>query len=170
MKMVIHDVADQDDNRDDDYDCIRKMILMASMIMMILSASMISMTILMRIVTMTVTRMNCKVLSNQGDSGVTPETLSQVEKVQNQIVLEINKDKPEHHLYHDDQARVFVIPGPREKFSETEINHMKKYLEVGSHLRYDPHCIISSNIFIVSKMCFAGRWQHIGLVGGGRGK
>ena len=28
------------------------------------------------------------------------------------------------------KARVFVIPGPREKFSETEINHMKKYLEV----------------------------------------
>ena len=25
---------------------------------------------------------------------------------------------------------MFVIPGPREKFSETEINHMKKYLEV----------------------------------------
>ena len=67
-------------------------ILMASMIMMIWTASMISMMILMRIVIMTVTRINCKVLSNQGDSGVTPETLSQVEKVQNQIMLEINKD------------------------------------------------------------------------------
>jgi intraflagellar transport protein 52 len=29
------------------------------------------------------------------------------------------------------QARVFVVAGPREKFSETEINHMKKFLEEG---------------------------------------
>ena len=32
------------------------------------------------------------------------------------------------------QARVFVLPGPREKFSETEINHMKKYLEGGGSI------------------------------------
>ena len=34
----------------------------------------------------------------------------------------------------DIQARVFVLPGPREKFSETEINHMKKYLEGGGSI------------------------------------
>jgi len=51
---------------------------------------------------------NWKVLSNNGDNGVTVETLS--------------------------QARVFVLPGPREKFSETEINHMKKYLEGGGSI------------------------------------
>lgn len=51
---------------------------------------------------------NWKVLSNSGDNGVTVETLS--------------------------QARVFVLPGPREKFSETEINHMKKYLEGGGSI------------------------------------
>ena len=32
------------------------------------------------------------------------------------------------------QARVFVIAGPREKFTETEINHLKKYLETGGAL------------------------------------
>ena len=32
------------------------------------------------------------------------------------------------------QARVFVIPGPREKFTETEINHLKKYLETGGSI------------------------------------
>lgn len=51
---------------------------------------------------------NWKVLSNSGDSGITVETLS--------------------------QARVFVLPGPREKFSETEINHLKKYLEGGGSI------------------------------------
>ena len=29
------------------------------------------------------------------------------------------------------KARVFVVAGPREKFSETEINHMNKFLEEG---------------------------------------
>ena len=29
---------------------------------------------------------------------------------------------------------MFVLPGPREKFSETEINHMKKYLEGGGSI------------------------------------
>ncbi len=33
-----------------------------------------------------------------------------------------------------EQARVFVVAGPREKFSETEINHMKKFLEEGGAL------------------------------------
>ena len=32
------------------------------------------------------------------------------------------------------QSRVFVISGPREKFTETEINHLKKYLETGGAL------------------------------------
>ena len=32
------------------------------------------------------------------------------------------------------QARVFVVAGPREKFSETEINHMKKFLEEGGSI------------------------------------
>ena len=32
------------------------------------------------------------------------------------------------------QARVFVIAGPREKFTETEINHLKKYLETGGSI------------------------------------
>ena len=32
------------------------------------------------------------------------------------------------------QSRVFVLPGPREKFSETEINYMKKYLESGGSI------------------------------------
>lgn len=32
------------------------------------------------------------------------------------------------------QARVFVISGPREKFTETEINHLKKYLETGGSI------------------------------------
>ena len=75
-----------------------------------------------------------KVLSNQGDSGVTPETLSQVMKIEYKtwkyiyictLQAKYVNAKQFHH-----QARVFVIPGPREKFSETEINHMKKYLEV----------------------------------------
>ena len=68
-----------------------------------------------------------KVLSNQGDSGVTPETLSQV------------KYQLKHFYYNKKlrQARVFVIPGPREKFSETEINHMKKYLEVNPQFVFD---------------------------------
>jgi len=51
---------------------------------------------------------NWKVLSNTGDTGITYETLT--------------------------QSRVFVLPGPREKFSETEINHMKKYLETGGSI------------------------------------
>ena len=51
---------------------------------------------------------NWKVLSNSGDSGISFETLS--------------------------QSRVFVLPGPREKFSETEINYMKKYLETGGSI------------------------------------
>ncbi len=29
---------------------------------------------------------------------------------------------------------MFVVAGPREKFSETEINHMKKFLEEGGAL------------------------------------
>ena len=48
---------------------------------------------------------NWKVMSNSGETGITIETLS--------------------------QARVFVLAGPREKFSETEINHLKAYLEGG---------------------------------------
>eukprot|EP00095_Tigriopus_kingsejongensis_P009560 maker-scaffold518_size150039-snap-gene-0.21 protein:Tk09560 transcript:maker-scaffold518_size150039-snap-gene-0.21-mRNA-1 annotation:"intraflagellar transport protein 52 homolog" len=32
------------------------------------------------------------------------------------------------------QARVFVLAGPREKFNETEIDHLKKYLETGGCL------------------------------------
>jgi len=51
---------------------------------------------------------NWKVLNNAGDSGISYETLS--------------------------QSRVFVLPGPREKFSETEINYMKKYLESGGSI------------------------------------
>ena len=74
-------------------------------------------------------------LSNQGDSGVTPETLSQVLKIENKTCkyiyiyahIQAKYVNAKQFLH---QARVFVIPGPREKFSETEINHMKKYLEV----------------------------------------
>ena len=33
-----------------------------------------------------------------------------------------------------ESARVYVIAGPREKFTETEINHLKKYLETGGAL------------------------------------
>ena len=32
------------------------------------------------------------------------------------------------------QARVFVVAGPREKFTENEINHLKKYLETGGNI------------------------------------
>ena len=32
------------------------------------------------------------------------------------------------------QARVFIIAGPREKFTEFEINHLKKYLENGGNI------------------------------------
>ena len=32
------------------------------------------------------------------------------------------------------QSRIFVIGGPREKFTEHEINHLKKYLETGGSI------------------------------------
>ena len=32
------------------------------------------------------------------------------------------------------QSRVFVLAGPREKFTENEINHLKKYLESGGSI------------------------------------
>ena len=31
-------------------------------------------------------------------------------------------------------SRVFVLAGPREKFTENEMNHLKKYLETGGNL------------------------------------
>ena len=67
---------------------------------------------------------NWKVLSNSGDSGVTNETLSQV-KIFQKYFNDIST------IFPLSQSRVFVLAGPREKFSETEINCMKKYLEGG---------------------------------------
>ena len=51
---------------------------------------------------------NWKISSNREDSNITLDALS--------------------------QSRVFVIGGPREKFTEHEINHLKKYLETGGSI------------------------------------
>ncbi len=51
---------------------------------------------------------NWKISSNREDSALTIDLLS--------------------------SSRVFVLAGPREKFTENEINSLKKYLEVGGSL------------------------------------
>ena len=51
---------------------------------------------------------NWKISSNREDSNISLDSLS--------------------------QSRVFVIGGPREKFTEHEINHLKKYLETGGSI------------------------------------
>ena len=51
---------------------------------------------------------NWKVQSNLGEGGINLDTLL--------------------------QSRVFVIAGPREKFTETEINNLKKYIEGGGSI------------------------------------
>ena len=51
---------------------------------------------------------NWKISSNREDSSISVDLLS--------------------------SSRVFVLAGPREKFTENEINHLKKYLETGGNI------------------------------------
>lgn len=51
---------------------------------------------------------NWKISSNREDSQITIDILS--------------------------QSRVFVLAGPREKFTENEVDHLKKYLDVGGSI------------------------------------